>query len=577
MTPFFSIETAVEQLLRDALRAFIGQLRTEADTAGDEQRLTAALDLDPDTVCLEQPRNPRHGDWATGIAMQLARPLRRNPFEIAQAIVAFFPPSDLIAPPEIARPGFINLRLADGALARLVRHVLDAGAAWGRSDAFAGRKVLVEFVSANPTGPLHIGHCRGAVVGDALARLLAAVGYDVSREYYYNDAGVQMKKLGESLRARYLQALGEDAPMPEDGYMGDYMVDLGRRLMEERGDALRATADTRPFTLYAAEHILKLIDDDLKALRIDFDTWFSETTLHEDGSVRRVLERLKSERRIYEKDGAWWLRTAALGDEKDRVVIKSDGEYTYLAPDIAYHEYKFNRGFDRLVNVLGADHHGYVPRLKASVAALGYRPEQLDCVLVQMVGIKRGGETIKLSTRAGDFITLKQVIDEIGPDVTRFLFLMRSPDSQMVFDFDLARDTSMDNPLYYVQYAHARCCSLMRKAEECGAPWRGGGDARLDRLTAAEEKAIVRQIDRLPASVQDAASRCDPMLVTSYLTDLATAFHAYFTAGNRDPALRVVQTEDTELTQARLTLIEALRLTLANGLRLLGVEPLERL
>ena len=559
---FYTIEKAVTELVGEGVKAYLRQ---------------TGADLEPPPARLEQPRNPDHGDWACSLAMRLAKPLRSNPMGIAEGIVESLPQSDLIERPEVARPGFINLRMGPGAVGCLVRHVLAQGERYGHGSRFAGRRALVEFVSANPTGPLHIGHCRGAVVGDALARIHAAAGYEVTREYYYNDAGVQMRLLGESLRARYRQALGEPAQVPENGYQGRYMVELGEQLKSERGEALRAETDSQVFTHYAAEHILKLIEADMESLRIHFDHWFSETTLHGDGAVDRALVQLEGDGKIYESDGAKWLRTEDFGDEKDRVVIKSDGEYTYLAPDIAYHQYKFERGYDRLVNVLGADHHGYVPRLKAAVQALGHEADQLDCILVQMVGLKRGGEAIKLSTRAGDFITLKEVIDEIGPDVTRFLFLLRSPDSQMVFDFDLAKDTSMENPVYYVQYAHARCRSLMRKAEEADQAWRGGADADLGLLDSPEEKAIARQMDRLPGVVEEIAEQSDPMLMTAYLRDLATAFHAYFTAGNRDRSLRVIRPENPALTEARLTLIAALRQTLANGLGLLGVTPLDRL
>ena len=557
-----SIRQRIGELLRAGVARYLAGLETE---------------LEPPEIELEAPRNPEFGDWASALAMQLARPLRKNPFQIAEGIVAAIAPSDLIEPPSVVRPGFINFRLAPGAVAALVRRVLAEGAGYGRLDAYAGRRVLVEFVSANPTGPLHIGHGRGAIIGDSLARILEAAGYEVAREYYYNDAGVQMRVLGESLRARYLQALGEDAPFPENGYQGDYMVGLGERLAAERGDALRAETDPQPFTDYAAASIIELIRQDLARLRIGFDSWFSETTLHREGKVAAAIEELKARGKVYERDGAWWLASTEYGDEKDRVVIKSDGQYTYLAPDVAYHEDKFGRGYTRLVNVLGADHHGYVARLKAAVAALGHPAESLDCVLVQMVGVARGGEAVKLSTRAGDFITLKEVLDEIGVDVTRFLFLTRAADSQMVFDFDLAKDTSMNNPVYYVQYAHARCCSLMRKAEEEGLAWGGieGADPAL--LTAPEERALAHQLDRLPDVVEESARAAEPVLMTAYLRDLATAFHAYFTAGNKDTALRVVRAGDPALTQARLSLIAALRTALANALGLLGVEPLERL
>ncbi len=557
-----SVREAIRELLREGVTTWLAGL---------------GPGLEAPEIELEVPRNAGFGDWASTLPLRLARPLKKKPLEIAEAIAAAIPPNTLIDPPEVTPPGFINFRLAAGAVEHLVRRVQAEGPAYGHSRAFAGQRVLVEFVSANPTGPLHIGHGRGAVIGDSLARIFAAAGYDVSREYYYNDAGVQMRTLGESLRARYLQALGEAVDFPENGYKGDYMIELGEGLKAERGEALRNEPATQPFTDFAAGHIIDLIREDLERLRIGFDSWFSETTLHREGKVAAVIEELKARGKVYEKDNAWWLASTEFGDEKDRVVIKSDGEYTYLAPDVAYHEHKFGRGFTRLVNVLGADHHGYVARLKAAVAALGHKAEQLDCVLIQMVSVERAGEAVKLSTRAGDFITLKEVLDEIGVDVTRFLFLTRAADSQMVFDFELAKDTSMDNPVYYVQYAHARCCSLMRKAEELGVGWHEGQAADLALLAAPEERAIAHQADRLPQVVEEAARSAQPQLVTAYLRDLATAFHGFFTAGNRDASLRIVQPEAPELTRARLALIAALRTTLANALALLGVEPLERL
>ncbi len=557
-----SIREAIEQLLRAGVQNYLQSVGVPVETP---------------EIALEMPRNASNGDWASSLPLRLAKPLRKNPFDVAQGIVAALPQSDLIEAPEVARPGFINFRLAPGAVAHLVTSVLAFGEKFGSSAAFAGQRVLVEFVSANPTGPLHIGHGRGAVIGDTLARIFAAAGYGVSREYYYNDAGVQMKTLGESLRIRYLQALGQDIPFIENGYKGDYMVELGQKLAAEKGDSMQAVTDTQPFTDYAANYIIGLINEDLERLRIHFDTWFSETTLHKEGKVRQALDELAARGKLYDRDSAKWLASTEYGDEKDRVVVKSDGNYTYLAPDIAYHAYKFERGFTRLVNVLGADHHGYIPRLKAAIQALGHRPDQLDCVLVQMVAVERAGEAMKLSTRAGDFITLKEVLDEIGVDVTRFLFLTRTADSQMVFDFELAKDTSMDNPVYYVQYAHARCCSLMRKAEEVGQGWNQGEGADLALLAAPEEKALAHQMDRFPQAVVEAARQAEPVLITSYLRDLATAFHGYFTAGNKDEALRVVQAGNPALTQARLTLIAALKRTFANALELLGVTPLERL
>lgn len=561
--PAGGVEARLVALLEQAAREYLKAIEAPAET--------------PLNIELQIPRKPEHGDFACNLPLQWAKQLKRKPLDIAEGIRPFLQDETLIAPPEVAPPGFINLRLAPPALAEIVTSALDANEAYGRSDANAGHRALIEFVSANPTGPLHIGHGRNAVVGDTLARLYEATGYAIEREYYFNDAGVQMNLLGQSLRARYLQACGRDEPLPENGYKGDYMIDLGRALKDEVGEAKLDETDTQFFTDYAADAIMKMIRADLNTLGIRFDTYFSETTLHRDGRVEQTLESLREKGRVYEKDGAIWLKTTEFGDDKDRVIRKSDGAWTYLMPDIAYHADKFGRGFDRLVNVLGGDHHGYVARLKAAVAALGYDADAVHCVLIQMVGVQEGGKAKKLSTRAGDFDPLSAILEDLGPDVVRFFFLMRAADSQLTFDLDLARQRTMDNPYWYIQYAHARCCSLMTKAEESGQPWKGGEGAPLERLAAAEERSIIFQIARMPAIVLEAVARDEPLPVTTYLRDLATTFHGYFTAGNNDPSLRVLQADDPELTQARLTLIAALRQTLANGLRLLGLTPIERL
>lgn len=559
------------------------QVRGLIESAVSRYLATCDAAVECPAIELGSPRNPDHGDWSSNVAMKLAKGLKQKPRDIAEGIIGQFPENDLVDRPEVAGPGFINLRAAAAGFAGTLRQVLASADAYGNGTQYEGRRALVEFVSANPTGPLHIGHGRNAVVGDVLSRIYAAAGYDVEREYYFNDAGVQMRLLGETLRARYLQACGEDAQVPENGYRGDYMIDIARQLHDEEGTARRDEEDTPFFTHYASEKILTMIRADLATLGIEFDTYFSETSLHEGGQVERTLGELQERGCVYEQDGALWLKTTDHGDDKDRVVRKSDGDYTYLTPDIAYHRDKFERGFDRLVNVLGGDHHGYVARLKAAIGSLGHDPEALHCVLIQMVSVKREGKIQKLSTRAGDFIPLRDVLEDLGPDVVRFFFVMRGADSQMTFDFDLAKQKSMDNPYYYVQYAHARCRSLMRKAEESGQAWRGINGAKgteevaLERLTANEEKAIIRQIEKFPKVISEAANRDEPLPVTNYLRDLATAFHSYFSAGNKDLALRCIQANDPEMTQARLTLIAALQQTLANGLGLLGIKPLERL
>lgn len=526
---------------------------------------------------LQVPRNPEHGDWATSIAMKLAKTLKIKPIEIAEGIRGSIEANNLIEPPEAVAPGFLNIRVAPAAWRGIIEKVLREKDDYGRSATFANQRMLVEFVSANPTGPLHIGHGRNAVVGDTLARIYAAAGFTVEREYYYNDAGVQMRLLGRSLRARYLQKCGREEPLPEGGYQGEYLGEIAAKLFTELGDSRAGDEDSAFFTKYAADSIMESIQLDLKTLGISFDHYFSETSMHQQGKVEAVIDRLRAAGGAYENDGALWLRTTAYGDDKDRVLRKSDGTTTYVVPDIAYHEDKFARGYDRMVNVLGADHHSYVVRLKAALKTLGHDPDHLHVVLLQMVGVTAGGETKKLSTRAGDFTPLGDILTELSPEVVRFFFLLRAADSQLIFDLDLARQQSMDNPYYYVQYAHARCCSLLRKAESDGMAWQGGSDAKLELLTAPEERGILLQMSRLPGAIAEAARKDEPLGLTMYLRELATAFHAYFSAGSKDANLRCIQAERPDLTEARLTLIVALRQTLASGLHLMGVTPLDRL
>ncbi len=528
-------------------------------------------------VVIERPKVKEFGDYATNVAMQLARVFKKSPHEIADGIKSNLPESPLVAEVSIAGPGFINFRLADAAGSTVLKTVLAQGEKFGRINIGGDKRVLVEFMSANPTGPLHIGHARNAILGDSIARILEAIGYNVTREYYYNDAGVQMKKLGESLRARYLQAQGIDAALPENGYRGEYMRDIAKSLVSERGDSLVSEKDVDVFTHYAADHIIGLIDEDMKALGINFDNWFSERSLHLDGKVEVALVLLKEKGMLYEKDGALWLRTQQFGDEKDRVVVKSDGEKTYLAPDLAYHKDKFERGFDLLVDVFGGDHHGYVPRLLAGVQALGFDAKKLHCIVFQMVTLLKEGERIKLSTRAGKFITLKDVIAELGADVVRFFFLMRSADSQMVFDWELAKDRSMNNPVFYVQYAHARCCSVFKKAEEREIVWRGADKSDLSLLTLKEEQEVLRVMVRYPEAVKVCAESFEPHHITLYLRELAGAFHTLFTMGTKNEDKRFLVPHKPELTQARLTLVAGVKQVLSNALRLIGIEPLERL
>lgn len=556
------LEQEIAQLVADATNGYLASLgEPEADFA----------------IELQLPRKPEHGDWAANVAMRLAKPLRKKPLEIAEGIVAAIASNELLSPPEVAPPGFINLRIAPAAHERTLGQVLNEKDAYGQSDAYAGQKLLIEFVSANPTGPLHFGHGRNAIVGDTLARIYAAAGFEVAREYYFNDAGVQMNNLGKTMRTRYLQQCGQDVELFEDAYKGDYMIEIAKELHAEVGDSKVDEPEGEFFIHYAADRIMEWIRKDLATLDIHFDKYFSESALHKSGQVEQGLATLREKNLLYEKEGAEWFRTTDFGDDEDRVVRKSDGNYTYLAPDVAYHHDKFGRGFTRLVNVLGADHKGYVPRLKASAKGMGHDPDALHCVLLQMVGVKEGGEHKKLSTRAGDFVPLGEVLQNVGPDIVRFFFVMRAANSQLTFDVDLAKQKTMDNPYYYVQYAHARCCSLLGKAKELGIEWNGGTEGQASLLTAPEEQAILFQIARLPRAIVDAARKDEPLGMTTYLRELATSFHSYFSAGSRDASLRVLQEDNLELTQARLTLIVTLKQTLANALKVLGLHPIDRL
>lgn len=532
-------------------------------------------------VEVEVPNNKEYGDYATNVAMKLAKILHQPPIKIANDIANRIKEtpelSEHFARIDVAPPGFINMTSSQKVLAEIMKMIVREDTNYGRGIIGEGKKAIVEFVSANPTGPLHIGHARNAVVGDSIARLLEAVGYDVSREYYFNDAGVQMKKLGESLRTRYLQQLGEDVPFPEDGYKGDYMVEIAKDFVKQYSSSQKDNENTQIFTDFAVKDILKTIEDDLRDLRIQFDNWFTETSLHKSGKVTETLEKLKSLGKLYEQDGAWWLRSSEKGDEKDRVVIKSDGEKTYLAPDIAYHDDKFGRGFDMIVNLFGADHHSYIDRLKAAVEFLGYDSSKLKCIIYQMVTLLRNGERTKLSTRSGEFITIREMIQEIGTDVIRFFLNMRSADSQMVFDWELAKDTSMNNPVFYVQYAHARFCSLFNKAKEMGIEWEGIDKSDISLLSTAEEKDMIKKMADLPTLVEESAAHLEPHHLTLYARELAGLFHQFFTIGTKDPDYRIIIPDNMLLTQARLSLIYCLRIVIRNTLTILGITAPERM
>ena len=529
--------------------------------------LPAIAGADRPAFEVERPANPEHGDFATNLAMKLAKPYRRPPIQIAATLAdelrgALLPGSDpLFAWVEAAPPGFVNFRLADAALERVVARVLAEPASWGRVGATIPEQVDVEFVSANPTGPLHIGNARGAFVGDLLCRVLEAAGHRATREYYFNDFGSQVEKLGASVRA--IRLGGE---IPEDGYRGAYVHDLARDAPEELlaahlpGEAV--TAADWAVGRWASERVRAGIEASLEHLGVHFDMWKTESSLHEEGWVERAVERLRGTGTVYEKDGATWFRSTQFGDDKDRVIYRSSGAPTYFAADIGYVTEKFSRGFDRLIYIWGADHHGTVARLLNAAEAMGHPRSAVEVLLTAWVRFVRDGVEVSMSKRAGEFITLDELLEEIGVDAARWFFASRAPSSGIDFDIELAKKQSSENPVYYVQYAHARIASILRRAAEAGlerASSVGGA------LTGAPEAALARALARLPEVVEDAAAARETQGVTSFATDLATTFHGFY----RDA--RVVDPDEPERSRARLALVEAARVTLANALALLGV------
>lgn len=523
---------------------------------------------------LEVPKDKAHGDLATNAAMQLTKLAKKNPRQIAEAIVANLAKDQgYIQSAEIAGPGFINFRLNKSYLYPVVEAVVAQGADYGRIDAGAGQSVQMEYVSANPTGSLHLGHARGAAVGDALCNVLDFAGYKVTREYYINDAGNQVANLAKSIEARYKQALGQDAAMPEDGYHGEDIVGFAKELVEAEGDRLLSLPEEERFAFFrefGLERELDKIKRDLGRFRVGFDVWFSETSLYESGQVEQALEALRERGQVFEEGGATWLNTMAYGDDKNRVLVKNDGSYTYLTPDIAYHRDKFSRGFDQMVNIWGADHHGYIPRVKAAMEALGNDPGKLTVLIAQMVSLFQNGEKVKMSKRTGKAVTMEDLMDEVGVDAIRYFFTMRSMDSHLDFDMDLAISTSNENPVYYVQYAHARICSIFRQAEEQGAAAVDHSSVDYTKLTAEHEFDLLRKMGELPQEIAEAAEQYAPHRLIRYVYELASLFHSYYRAE------RVI-TEDAAQTAARLALLGAVRTVIANVLRLVGVSAPERM
>jgi arginyl-tRNA synthetase len=515
-------------------------------------------------IAFERPRDPSHGDFATNVAMQLARQLKRKPREIADALVAALQAKHAAEFESlgVAGPGFINIRLKQGSKAQIVRQVLEAGAAWGRAKAAKPEKIQVEFVSANPTGPLHVGHGRQAALGDALSALLESQGHAVTREFYYNDAGAQIQNLALSVQARAKGLAPGDAGWPKDGYAGEYISDIAREIA--------APGDLEAVRKHAVAYLRREQDLDLQAFGVKFDVYYLESSLYTEGRVDAVVKKLVASGRTYEKDGALWLRTTDYGDDKDRVVRKSDGSYTYFVPDVAYHVTKWERGFRKVINVQGTDHHSTTTRVRAGLQALGLGIPQgyPDYVLHSLVKVVRGGAEVKISKRAGSYVTVRDLIDWVGRDAVRFFLVSRKADTEFTFDVDLALARSEENPVYYVQYAHARICSML--AQWGGAPAQLAG-ADLARLSSPKELQLAQRLAEFPEMLAGAAAELAPHAIAFYLRALAGDFHSYYNAE------RILKIEDEALRGARLALSAAVRQTLANGLALLGVSAPEKM
>jgi arginyl-tRNA synthetase len=545
----------LEALLRDAC---------ERATKGGELVTTT---LPP--LLLTVPREAGHGDVATNLALTLARGEKRPPRAVAETIVRHFDDRDgILAGVEIAGPGFINFRFAPAYWWTTLREIEAAGETYGRSTVGNARRVQIEFVSANPTGPLHIGHARGAVTGDALASLLTATGHEVAREYYVNDAGNQMAMLGASTYARYAEQCGRTVPFPENGYQGDYVRDVAATIREREGARLLDVdaAEAHAYLADAAGAILlDAIRDDTAMLGIRFDRYVSERGLRAEGAVDATLKALTAAGYVYDADGARWFRSTAFGDDKDRPLVKTGGEFTYFAADIAYHRAKYAAGYDRVIDVWGADHHGHVPRMKAAMTALGLDPARLEVVLVQIVSLTRHGEPVRMGKRSGEFVTLREVVDEVGADATRFFLLMRKSDAQLDFDLDLAKERTAENPVFYVQYAHARVASIFRNAAAAGLDRGAAAVAHPARLTQDDELALIRRLAQFPEIVEGAALELEPHRVVFFLMELAAEFHRYY---NRT---RIVA-DDRDLAAARLLLAANVQKTIRAGLTILGIS-----
>jgi arginyl-tRNA synthetase len=551
---------------KEQIREILGQTLEQARSQGELNFQTLPA------FEVEAPKQAEHGDLATNLAMVLTKQAKMPPRKIAEIIIKnLAAPEGMLQKVEIAGPGFINFFIEESYWRQVIPEIHQMGPAYGNNGLGRGQKVQVEFVSANPTGPLHIGHGRGAALGDALANLLTAAGYDVVREYYINDVGNQINTLGKSLYFRLRELQGEKIVFPEDGYQGDYMKDLARDyLAAHQPPPSPSTTEEEILTLgrYAGDVILAGIKQDLEDFGVRFDRWFSETELYRQGEVEKSFALLKEKGFLYEQDGALWFKATAFGDDKDRVVKRSTGVTTYFASDIAYHLYKFQEGYNLVVDIWGADHHGYVPRLQAVVEALGCPDQWLKVILVQLVSLLRHGEPVAMTTRGGTFVTLREVIDEVGKDAARFIFLTRRPDSHLDFDLEVAKTQSPENPVYYVQYAHARLASVFRQAAAQNIPIPGPDPALFPFLQLPEETALLKMLANYPELVEAAARNLEPHRLTYFLTELASQLHSYYYKH------RFIS-EDAALTQARLCLVKAIQTVLAHGLQILGVAAPE--
>ncbi len=523
-------------------------------------------------VLLEVPPQKEFGDFATNFAMQSARSLKCNPRMIAQAVIDNLDCA-YIAKTEIAGPGFINFYLKQDWMYDMLAQIIAQGEQYGNLQNACKEKIQIEYVSANPTGPLHVGHGRGAAVGSALANLMKAAGYDVTREYYINDAGNQINNLAASVNARYLELQGQEVEFPENGYHGHDIIETAERIIRIYGDKFLHMDEKErleQFRTIALKEKLAALKEDLAAFNCEFDVWFSEQTLHDANAIKSACDLLTERGYLYEKDGALWLKATEHGDDKDRVVIRDNGVPTYFAADIAYHRNKFERGFDRVINLWGADHHGYIARMKAAVGALGYSPEQLEVLILQMVSLYRNGELVKMSKRTGQSVTLNELIEEVGTDAARFFFTMRSIDSQLDFDMTLATEKTNENPVYYIQYAHARICSIMRQLAEAGISECSAGELKLASLTEPEELALIKKLGEYPEMLQRAARDRAVHNVAHYVHELAGLFHSFY---NQCRILGV----DSDVQQARIALVKAVGHVIRHALGILGVSAPERM